>query len=132
MLIKFSFNDNIGIFKSVRNEEDLKLLLYANGIVAEKVKRGGKVYQFASMYAYSWAPKSSEYDREYTPYKEGMRLKGIYSGARRSVNVYGKYYKVKNLLQPVEDGQLVEFSIHIDEKKPTFMWAANVKPIEKG
>ena len=61
-----------------------------------------------------------------------MRLKGIYSGARRSVNVYGKYYKVKNLLQPVEDGQLVEFSIHIDEKKPTFMWAANVKPIEKG
>lgn len=132
MLIKFIFNDNIGIFKSVRNEEDLKLLLYANGIVAEKVKRGGKVYQFASMYAYSWALKSSEYDREYTPYKEGMRLKGIYSGARRSVNVYGKYYKVKKILQPVEDGQLVEFSIHIDEKKPTFMWAANVKPIEKG
>ena len=131
MLIKFIFNDNIGIFKSVRNEEDLKLLLYANGIVAEKVKRGGKVYQFASMYAYSWALKSSEYDREYTPYKEGMRLKGIYSGARRSVNVYGKYYKVKNLLQTVEEGQLVEFSIHIDEKKPTFMWAANVKPIEK-
>lgn len=131
MLIKFIFNDNIGIFKSVRNEEDLKLLLYANGIVAEKVRRGGKVYQFASMYAYSWALKSSEYDREYTPYKEGMRLKGIYSGARRSVNVYGKYYKVKNLLQTVEEGQLVEFSIHIDEKKPTFMWAANVKPIEK-
>lgn len=131
MLIKFIFNDNIGIFKSVRNEEDLKLLLYANGIVAEKVRRGGKVYQFASMYAYSWALKSSEYDREYTPYKEGMRLKGIYSGARKTVNVYGKYYKVKNFLLPVDDGQLVEFSIHIDEKKPTFMWAANVKPIDK-
>ena len=131
MLIKFIFNDNIGIFKSVRNEEDLKLLLYANGIVAEKVKRGGKVYQFASMYAYSWALKSSEYDRESLPYKEGMRMRGIYSGARKSVNVYGRYYKVKNFLQSIEDGQIVEFSIHIDDKKPNFMWAANVKGIDK-
>ena len=131
MMIKFIFNDNSGLFKSVRNEEDLKLLLYANGIVAEKVKRGGKVYQFASMYAYSWALKTTEYDRESTPYKEGMKMKGIYNGARKSINVYGRYFRVKNILQPIEDGQLVEFSIHIDEKKSNYMWAANVKGYEK-
>lgn len=127
-MIKYIFNDNIGIFKSVRNEEDLKLLLYASGIVAEKARPGGKIYQFASMYAYSWALKT--YDKR-IQYKEGMKMKGIYSGARKSVNAYGGYYRVKNILEPIEDGQFVEFTIHIDEKKPNFRWAANVKGVSK-
>lgn len=126
LLIKFIYNDNIDRFNSVRSEDDLKSLLYANGIVAEKVKRGGKVYQFASMYAYSWALKSTEYDREIDKLREGAKMKGIYGGARKSVNSYGHFYRVKNFTSQVYDGQSVEFTIHVDEKNPNFMLAADV------
>ncbi len=132
LLIKFVFNDyfNLGLFKSVRNQDDLKTLLYANGIVAEKVKPGGKIYQFASMYTYVWALKSSELDKETTKnIMDGMELKGYYSAVRKSVCVYGKYYKVKNFSESntVFDGDNVSFILEIDQSN--FQWAKDVKLI---
>lgn len=130
LLIKFVFNDyfNSGLFKSVRNQDDLKTLLYANGIVAEKVKPGGKIYQFASMYTYVWALKSTELDKEATKnIMDGMEFKGYYSAARKSVCVYGKYYKVKNFSNgtSVYDGDSVSFILEIDSSN--FKWAKDVK-----
>lgn len=130
LLIKFVFNDyfNSGLFKSVRSQDDLKTLLYANGIVAEKVKPGGKIYQFASMYTYVWALKSSELDKEATKsIMDGMELKGYYSAARKSVCVYGRYYKVKNFYKEtsVFDGDSVSFVLEIDSSN--FQWAKDVK-----
>ena len=132
LLIKFVFNDyfNSGLFKSVRSQDDLKTLLYANGIVAEKVKPGGKIYQFASMYTYVWALKSSELDKETTKnIMDGMELKGYYSAVRKSVCVYGKYYKVKNFSESntVFDGDNVSFILEIDQSN--FQWAKDVKLI---
>ena len=132
LLIKFVFNDyfNSGLFKSVRSQDDLKTLLYANGIVAEKVKAGGKIYQFASMYTYVWALKSSELDKETTKnIMDGMELKGYYSAVRKSVCVYGKYYKVKNFSESntVFDGDNVSFILEIDQSN--FQWAKDVKLI---
>lgn len=132
LLIKFIYNDyyNSGLFKSVRSQDDLKTLLYANGIIAEKVKPGGKIYQFASMYTYVWALKSSELDKEANrSLMNGMIMKGYYSAARKSVCVYGKYYKVKSFLEDgtVYDGDGVSFNLEID--KNNYQWAKDVKLI---
>ncbi len=130
LLIKFIFNEyhDSGLFKSVRSQDDLKNLLYANGIVAEKVKPGGKIYQFASMYTYVWALKSSELDKDASRgLMDGMIMKGYYNAARKAVCVYGRYYKIKSFMEneTVYDGDHVSFCLEID--KNYYQWARDVK-----
>lgn len=49
-------------FSEIASPEDLKSLLYACGIMHEHITRGGKLYAFAPMYAYSWGLKSTGLD----------------------------------------------------------------------
>ena len=82
------------------------------------------------MYTYVWALKSSELDKETTKnIMDGMELKGYYSAVRKSVCVYGKYYKVKNFSESntVFDGDNVSFILEIDQSN--FQWAKDVKLI---
>lgn len=58
---KYSKDD----FKSVETADDLKMMLFANGIVAEKYISGGKIFPFAPIYYYAWGLKSTRYDKAY-------------------------------------------------------------------
>lgn len=48
----------------VKSEGDLKRLIEANGIMARKVTRKGKIYQFAPIYWYSWGMKNLPEEKE--------------------------------------------------------------------
>lgn len=48
----------------IKTENDLKTILYANGIIAEKPTRGGLVYRFAKMYWYAWGLSGTEIEDE--------------------------------------------------------------------
>ena len=53
-----------GKFEAIKNSDDLKDMLYATGIMAEKPTTGGKLYQFAPIYFYAWGLKNSKYDKD--------------------------------------------------------------------
>lgn len=61
-LINSVYDSNKDDFKEINKPEDLKSLLYACGIMHEHITRGGKLYSFAPMYAYSWGLKSTNLD----------------------------------------------------------------------
>lgn len=57
--------DSYSDFIAAKTGEDLKLMLYASGIVAEDPISGEKIYRFAPLYFYHWGLKStSRYDKE--------------------------------------------------------------------
>lgn len=51
-------------FTAAKTGEDLKLMLYASGIIAEMPLSGEKVYRFAPLYYYHWGLKSTRYEKE--------------------------------------------------------------------
>ena len=61
-LINTVYNSKQVDFTEITSPEDLKSLLYACGIMHEHFTRGGKLYTFAPMYAYSWGLKSTALD----------------------------------------------------------------------
>lgn len=70
-LREIEFNDLINLvmdsysdFTAAKTGEDLKLMLYASGIMAEKPISGEKIYRFAPLYFYHWGLKSTRYERE--------------------------------------------------------------------
>ena len=57
--------DSYSDFIAAKTGEDLKLMLYASGIVAEDPISGEKIYRFAPLYFYHWGLKSTtRYDKE--------------------------------------------------------------------
>ena len=56
--------DSYSDFTAAKTGEDLKLMLYASGIMAEKPISGEKIYRFAPLYFYHWGLKSTRYERE--------------------------------------------------------------------
>lgn len=62
-LIKITF-DRITDSAVVKSAEDLKRLIFANGIMAEKITDKGKFYRFAPIYWYSWGLVNSVLENE--------------------------------------------------------------------
>lgn len=64
-LITITFS-KISISESevVKNPEDLKRLIFANGIMAEKITKKGRYYRFAPIYWYSWGLVNSTLEKE--------------------------------------------------------------------
>jgi len=69
-LTEEQFNKFIkGVFSSAQvrhyaqGEDDIRDMLFANGIIAEKVIRGGKIYRFAPMYFYAWALRNTKFEK---------------------------------------------------------------------
>jgi hypothetical protein len=56
--------DSYSDFIAAKTGEDLKLMLYASGIVAEHPISGEKIYRFAPLYFYHWGLKSTRYEKE--------------------------------------------------------------------
>lgn len=64
MLIDEIIKSYQGKFETIKISDDLKDMLYATGIMAEKPTTGGKLYQFAPIYFYAWGLKNSKYDKD--------------------------------------------------------------------
>lgn len=62
-LITIAFN-RIDESDVVKTPEDLKRLIFANGIMAKKDTIKGKYYRFAPIYWYSWGLKNSELEKD--------------------------------------------------------------------
>lgn len=52
----------------VKNTDDLKTLIMANGIMAEKITTKGRYYRFAPIYHYSWGLANSDLENEERKY----------------------------------------------------------------
>lgn len=62
-LLKNVIDKNRDNLESVSDEDDLKSLLEANGIIAEDQRSGiGKIYRFAPLYYYNWQLLSTKFD----------------------------------------------------------------------
>lgn len=72
-LITMTF-DRITDSDVVRTPEDLKRLIFANGIMAEKITRIGRFYRFAPIYWYSWGLANSVLEKEETLRKRQKKL----------------------------------------------------------
>lgn len=62
-LISITFS-RIGDSPVVKSPEDLKRLIFANGIMAEKITTNGRYYRFAPIYWYSWGLVNSSLENE--------------------------------------------------------------------
>lgn len=62
-LISITF-DRIVESPVVKSPEDLKRLIFANGIMAEKITTKGRYYRFAPIYWYSWGLVNSALEKE--------------------------------------------------------------------
>ena len=72
-LITLTF-DRITDSSVVRTPEDLKRLIFANGIMAEKITRIGRFYRFAPIYWYSWGLANSVLEKEEISRKKRNKL----------------------------------------------------------
>ncbi|MBQ7711844.1 MAG: hypothetical protein IJT39_08465 [Bacteroidales bacterium] len=62
-LINITYN-RIVASEVVKSPDDLKRLIFANGIMAEKITTGGRYYRFAPIYWYSWGLVNSNLEKE--------------------------------------------------------------------
>lgn len=63
-MMKIIVEKNTDNFETVKDANDLKSLLEANGIIAEYTWPSiGKIYRFAPLYYYSWHLKSTKFDK---------------------------------------------------------------------
>ena len=67
----------------VKSTEDLKRLIFANGIMAEKITTKGKYYRFAPIYWYSWGLVNSALEKEERK-KNSKENKGLVDGEEYS------------------------------------------------
>lgn len=118
-------------FKIVKNIDELNTILEANGIIAEKITREGKYYQFAPLYYYIWALKNSSFD--YKEEKEYQEV-GYYKkeGPKCYVVTPENKYEVKYCDSFFKINQQVMFDLkcekHISKDGKLFWYATNLKP----
>lgn len=74
-LIAITF-DRIVESEVVKTQDDLKRLIFANGIMAEKITTKGRYYRFAPIYWYTWGLENSalEKEKEKKPKNDTPRL----------------------------------------------------------
>lgn len=130
----------------VKSTGDLKQLIFANGIMAEKITTKGKYYRFAPIYWYSWGLANSvlENEEKRRMKKDGYSLieDEIYEG-EIGINEYGRKcifidrppFKLvyDNSVHDYEIGSKVQFEIRIKPnlKNPSkpFFDAINIQLI---
>jgi cellulose biosynthesis protein BcsQ len=81
-LTEIQFNDLINLVFSkipdspvVRTSDDLISLIFANGIMSEKITSIGKFYKFASIYHYAWGLANGELETEDKKRKREEKIK---------------------------------------------------------
>lgn len=109
-------------------EEELKTILYANGVIIEVPTRGGLIYRFASMYQYAWALSNPEKSAPNSDAKiEGKFIGRLEEDPNRPSRFYVNYHSVTYLIEKDEtfsneqkyyyDGATVEFEFLSVENK---------------
>ncbi len=136
----------------VKTPDDLKRLIFANGIMAEKITNKGRYYRFAPIYWYSWGLKNSDLEKEEKKktgrYDFSKRLVDgeLYEG--KIVEIYGSEKRIicsnhpyplvirgNRLTLQLEENDVVSFVAKKEKNKynpsKDFWVATNVKFIEK-
>ena len=155
-LTEMQFNDLITLVFSkiddspvVKTSDDLISLIFANGIMSEKVTTIGKFYRFASIYHYAWGLANGELESEEKKRKKEEKTKPaqpeenkLYEGeiTSRGRNLYaetpklpGRYYLIKSKPFGCLDGDRVTFYL---KSKPNnngnglFWFAVDVEQVE--
>lgn len=166
-LTENQFNDLINLVYSkivdspvVKTVDDLIALIFANGIMAEKITNIGKFYKFASIYHYAWGLANGELETEEKKKREleteekkkrirenirlsrpeeGKKYEGVIE--KRGIVWYAttpdlpdKFYKIKNPPFGCIEGDHISFFIESESNyvKGTglFWYAVNVELIE--
>lgn len=97
-LISITFS-RIAESEVVKSQEDLKRLITANGIMAEKITTKGRFFRFAPIYWYSWGLVNSALEKEERKRNSKSETKKlidgeIYEGKIAEVkDLYGRYRK---------------------------------------
>lgn len=144
-LITITF-DRIVESPVVKAPDDLKRLIFANGIMAEKITTKGRYYRFAPIYWYSWGLVNSALEKEEkkkvsnVEYAKILKEGQIYTGQVIEVkDYYGrirKKVKCENHSIPLEirdeflsdyyEGDMVTFTAK-KEANRNFWYATNVQ-----
>ncbi len=93
----------------VKAPDDLKRLIFANGIMAEKITTKGKFYRFAPIYWYSWGLVNSALENEEKkkskqptkvnfPYNDFFKQNFVFGSEYKGVVVEDKFVKNKSIL----------------------------------
>lgn len=149
-LISITFN-KITDSEVVKSPEDLKRLITANGIMAEKITTKGRFFRFAPIYWYSWGLVNSVLEKEernrniVSEKLETLCSGNTYNGKIIDIkNQYGwttKRIKLSNNPIPLEirdknienfyEGDNVSFIVNIEPHKSspnkTYYYATNVR-----
>lgn len=122
--------------KIAKTPSDLNSMLEANGIIAEKITREGKFYQFAPLYYYIWALKNSKFDE--TEERKNSRIGKFVSGVLANgmpanfVITVDKRYLIKYDDSKFKENQLVQFDLKSEpnkfDKNTPYNYATNLKP----
>ena len=149
------FNDLINlVFKKiidspvVKFPEDLISLIFANGIMSEKITRIGKFYRFASIYHYAWGLANGELESEEKKKEEKTKVtypeeNKLYEGEAKAKGTRltavtpelpNKEYFIKHVPFGLIDGDRISFYLKGEPNKytgkGTFWSAVDVKTIE--
>lgn len=95
--------ERIGDSEVIKTTKDLKDMIFANGIMAEKITTKGRYYRFAPIYHYTWGLENSELEFEDRREKKknkiessGQKLEDgkVYEGkVVEVINHYGRKFK---------------------------------------
>ena len=133
---------NSGGSEVVKTVEDLKRLIFANGIMAERITKDGRYFTFAPIYWYSWGLENSDREK-----KEKKKLVdgGSYDGVvllpsnpkgQKKVRIPGIYYKIdidedEESYQQLNGGDWVTFTVRREDnwynKSQDYWIAFNVR-----
>ena len=139
-LLKTVFEKYQTVFTVVKSPSDLNTILEANGIIAEKITRNGKYYQFAPLYYYLWGLRNSKFDDAED--KNGQEVVGNYCQGRlvtgeiaNFVITFDNKYLVKYCDKKFKDNQTVVCSLEsepsLNKNGKLFWYATKLKPINE-
>lgn len=150
------FNDLINlVFKKiidspvVKSPDDLISLIFANGIMSEKITRIGKFYRFASIYHYAWGLANGELESEEKKKKKDEKVKPVlpeenkpYEGEAKAKGprliavtpeLPNKEFIIKRVPFGLIDGDRISFYLEGEPSctgKGTFWFAVDVEALE--
>ena len=150
------FNDLINLVFSkiidspvVKSPDDLISLIFANGIMSEKITSIGKFYRFASIYHYAWGLANGELESEEKKKKKEEKAKPIppeenklYDGEAKAKGTRliavtpelpGGEFIIKRIPFGLIDGDRISFYLEGEPRytgKGTFWFAVNVDKLE--
>ena len=133
----------------VKSPDDLISLIFANGIMSEKITSIGKFYRFASIYHYAWGLANGELESEEKKKKKEEKAKPIppeenklYDGEAKAKGTRliavtpelpGGEFIIKRIPFGLIDGDRISFYLEGEPRytgKGTFWFAVNVDKLE--